>query len=101
MTNQQTDSAQPAVVPSVRLRKSVATLTDADLAGLQAALVAMQGISDERGYQHYAGIHGLPDLPLIIVPQDYLVEPSDDVVIERDQAVFDQVVAAITAPRGL
>ena len=48
----------------------------------------------------HAGIHGLPDLPLIIVPQDYLVEPSDDVVIARDQAVFDQVVAAITAPRG-
>ena len=69
LTNQQTDSAQPTVVPSVRLRKSVATLTDADLAGLRAALVAMQGISDERGYQHYAGIHGLP-LPGYCVHND-------------------------------
>src|SRR5579862_8661390 len=69
MTNQQADSAQQTVVPSVKLRTSVATLTSAGLAGLRAALVAMQGISDDRGYQHYAGIHGLP-LPGYCVHND-------------------------------
>lgn len=61
--------AGQAPVPGVRLRKSVATLTGADLAGLRAALAAMQGISDDRGYQHYAGIHGLP-LPGYCVHHD-------------------------------
>ncbi|HEY2442291.1 MAG TPA: tyrosinase family protein [Streptosporangiaceae bacterium] len=69
LANHQMDTAQSAVVPGVRLRKSVATLTGADLAGLRAALVAMQGISDDRGYQHYAGIHGLP-LPGYCVHHD-------------------------------
>jgi hypothetical protein len=46
----------------------------------------------------HADIHGLPTLPMIIVPQDYLEEPSDDVVIARDQWVFDEVVAAISRP---
>lgn len=68
LTNHVTDTAQ-ATVPGVSLRKSVTTLTDADLAGLRAALVAMQGISDDRGYQHYAGIHGLP-LPGYCVHND-------------------------------
>jgi tyrosinase len=63
-----TDTAQ-ATVTGVGLRKSVATLTDLDLAGLRAALVAMQAISDDRGYQHYAGIHGLP-LPGYCVHHD-------------------------------
>ena len=48
--------------------------------------------------QTHADIHGLPTLPMIIVPQDYLEEPSDDVVIARDQWVFDEVVAAISGP---
>lgn len=67
--NNETDAAQAPVVPSVGLRKSVATLAAADVAGLRAALVAMQGISDDRGYQHYAGIHGLP-LPGYCVHHD-------------------------------
>jgi hypothetical protein len=52
----------------------------------------------ESAARTHAEIHGLPDLPLIIVPQDYLEEPSDDTVIARDQAVFDAVVAALTGP---
>jgi hypothetical protein len=52
----------------------------------------------ESAARTHADIHGMPDLPLIIVPQDYLEEPSDDTVIARDQAVFDAVVAALTGP---
>jgi hypothetical protein len=44
----------------------------------------------------HAEVHGMPDLPLVIVPQDYLEEPSDDLVVARDASVFDQVIAALT-----
>jgi tyrosinase len=61
-------SGVPAV-PNVNLRKSVATLTAGDLADLRAAFTAVMGISDERGYQYFAGIHGLP-LPGYCVHHD-------------------------------
>ena len=50
----------------------------------------------ESAARTHADIHGMPDLPLIIVPQDYLEEASDEAVIARDQAVFDAVVTALT-----
>lgn len=50
----------------------------------------------ESAARTHADIHGLPDLPLIIVPQDYLVEESDEAVMARDAAVFDAIVAALT-----
>lgn len=50
----------------------------------------------ESAARTHADIHGMPDLPLIIVSQEYLVEESDDAVISRDQAVFDRVVQAVT-----
>jgi tyrosinase len=67
--NTGTGTPQVAAVPSVNLRKSVATLTSADLASLRAAFSAVMGISDERGYQYFAGIHGLP-LPGYCVHND-------------------------------
>jgi tyrosinase len=51
------------------LRKDITMLTEAELASLRAALTAMEGISDERGYQYWAGIHGLP-LPGYCVHSD-------------------------------
>jgi hypothetical protein len=51
----------------------------------------------ESAARTHADVHGIPDLPLIIVPQDYLADVSDDTVIARDQAVFDAVVVALTA----
>jgi hypothetical protein len=45
----------------------------------------------------HAQLHGLPDLPFIVVPQDYLEEPSDDVVLARDADVFERVIRAITS----
>ena len=53
----------------------------------------------ESAARTHADVHGIPDLPLIIVPQDYLADVSDDTVIARDQAVFDAVVVALTAAR--
>jgi hypothetical protein len=45
----------------------------------------------------HAELHGLPELPFIIVPQDYLEEPSDDVVITRDADIIERVISSITS----
>ncbi len=52
-------SAQNPAVP-VRYRQSVTELTDAQLAQLRSAFADMQATADDRGYQYWAGIHGLP-----------------------------------------
>ncbi len=52
---------QPAV--PLRHRPSVTEMTDPELGELRAAFAKLQEKDDERGYQHLAGIHGLP-LPM-------------------------------------
>lgn len=52
-------SPQNPAVP-LRYRPSVSELTDQQVNELRASFAAMQAISDDRGYQHWAGIHGLP-----------------------------------------
>jgi hypothetical protein len=54
----------------------------------------------ESAAHTHAEIHGLPDMPMIVVSQDYLVEESDDAVIARDAHIFDLVVEAITTWRA-
>ncbi|HWH12469.1 MAG TPA: tyrosinase family protein [Solirubrobacteraceae bacterium] len=51
----------PAV--ALRHRLSVDLLGPDDLAGVREAFSASQAIADDRGYEHWAGIHGLP-LPM-------------------------------------
>jgi tyrosinase len=57
----------PVVVGSqaraLRHRKSVDSLTPAQLDTLRHAFAAVQAIGDDRGYGHWAGLHGLP-LPM-------------------------------------
>jgi tyrosinase len=48
---------------AVGLRKNVATVDATELAGLRTAFTAAYGLSDDRGYAFYAGLHGLP-LPI-------------------------------------
>lgn len=50
-------------VVALRHRRSARSLTVAQAADLRRAFGAGQAIGDDRGYQHYAGIHGLP-LPM-------------------------------------
>lgn len=35
-------------------------MTAPQIAELREALAKMQGLTDDRGYQHHAAIHGLP-----------------------------------------
>lgn len=53
--------AQPAV--PIRHRLSVERLSAGQLTHVRRAFTAAQAISDDRGYRHQAGIHGLP-LPM-------------------------------------
>jgi tyrosinase len=46
--------------PAIRWRRSIAKLTAAQVEHVRNAYTAVQGLADERGYQHHAGIHGLP-----------------------------------------
>jgi tyrosinase len=57
----------PAATPTplsapqaLRHRRSVRRLTPAQLADLRTAISDAQAIGDDRGYQYWAGIHGLP-----------------------------------------
>jgi tyrosinase len=47
--------------PSPRLRKSIDNLGGAELAALRDAYGKMMAISDNRGWAHYAGFHGIPE----------------------------------------
>ena len=44
----------------IKHRKSVRNLDNEELKKLRNAFRAVMGISDDRGYQHFAGIHGVP-----------------------------------------
>lgn len=45
----------------IKLRKRLSALTDDELAALRAAFAAAQGVSDSRGYGHFASLHGFPE----------------------------------------
>lgn len=49
-----------AVSAHVKLRKDVTRLTPGELAAYRAAVRAMQARGDDRGWQFYAGWHGVP-----------------------------------------
>jgi hypothetical protein len=51
----------------------------------------------ESAAQTHARIHGLPDLPLVVIPSDY-VDGSDAVVAATVEPVLDQLLAALVRP---
>lgn len=55
-----TPSARRAAV-QLRHRRSARRLSKRQLADLREAVTLAQGIGDDRGYQYWAGIHGLPN----------------------------------------
>ena len=55
--------ATQALATPIRFRRNVSRLTTGQLTTLRAAFQAVYGLSDDRGYARWAGIHGLP-LPI-------------------------------------
>ena len=47
----------------LRYRKSITSLTAGEVSSLRTAILGMLERSDDRGFEHWAGIHGLP-LPI-------------------------------------
>lgn len=45
----------------LRIRQGVHNLSDADVTAFRSAYAQMQAISDNRGYQYFAGLHGVPN----------------------------------------
>jgi tyrosinase len=58
-----TTPSPTAPLTALRHRRDIRMLTTQQLADLRNALELAQQINDDRGYQHWAGIHGLP-LPI-------------------------------------
>jgi tyrosinase len=55
--------AQRVAQAPLSYRKNVKVLRGPQLATLRSAYSASMGVGDDRGWQHWAGIHGLP-LPM-------------------------------------
>jgi tyrosinase len=68
----QTSAQRPAL--TLHHRKSIGRLTDQQLSDVRRAYSTVLPIQDERGYNHHAGIHGLP-LPIYCKHGDLLFLP--------------------------
>ena len=68
-------SAVSKTTPALmRTRKSVTALTAAETAALRSGISKMLALSDDRGYEYWAGIHGLP-LPISCMHRSPLFLP--------------------------
>jgi tyrosinase len=79
----------------LRHRRSARALTAGQLADLRQAVQAAQGISDDRGYQRWAGIHGLP-LPISCTHHTPLFLPWHRAYLYFFEKALQDVVAGVT-----
>lgn len=94
----------PAVSPSptaapraLRHRRSVRRLTEGQLSALRQAIAAAQKIGDDRGYQAWAGIHGLP-LPISCVHHRELFLPWHRAYLYLFEKALQDRVPGLTLP---
>lgn len=89
--------ASPLAPKALRHRRSVRRLTTGQLADLRAAIAAAQGIEDDRGYQAWAGIHGLP-LPISCKHQSELFLPWHRAYLYFFEKALQDLVPGVTLP---
>ena len=90
--------AAPAAAPArLRHRRSARRLTAGQAADLRRAISAAQAISDDRGYQHRAGIHGLP-LPMYCTHGSPLFLPWHRAYLYFFEKALQDRVAGVTLP---
>jgi tyrosinase len=93
-----TTSPSPTLAPqALRHRRSVRRLTAGQLGDLRAAIVAAQGIGDDRGYQRWAGIHGLP-LPISCTHHNELFLPWHRAYLYLFEKALQDKVPGMTLP---
>jgi tyrosinase len=94
----------PAGVPVVRAhatpvrhRRSVGSLTAGQLKDLRTAVERTQGIHDDRGYQAWAGVHGLP-LPISCTHHNHLFLPWHRAYLYLFEKALQDRVKGVTLP---
>jgi tyrosinase len=94
-------AASPPTAPlapkALRHRRSVRRLTAGQLSDLRAAITAAQGVKDDRGYQAWAGIHGLP-LPISCKHQSELFLPWHRAYLYLFEKALQDLVPGVTLP---
>jgi tyrosinase len=81
----------------VRHRRSVRSLTAGQVADLRTAIHRAQGIHDDRGYQAWAGIHGLP-LPISCTHHNHLFLPWHRAYLYLFEKALQDRVKGVTLP---
>ncbi len=88
----------PAQPPQpLRHRRDARHLTTGQLADFRKAISGAQAIHDDRGYQRWAGIHGLP-LPISCTHHDELFLPWHRAYLYLFEKALQDVVPGVTLP---
>lgn len=88
----------PALAPkALRHRRNARRLTTGQLGDLRRAITAAQAIDDDRGYQAWAGIHGLP-LPISCVHHKELFLPWHRAYLYFFEKALQDLVPGVTLP---
>lgn len=83
--------------PALRHRRSVRRLTAGQLGDLRHAITAAQGLSDDRGFQYHAGIHGLP-LPMYCTHGSPLFLPWHRAYLYFMERALQDRIPGVTLP---
>jgi tyrosinase len=90
--------SSPTAAPArLRHRRNARALTAGQLANFRKAITASQAIKDDRGYQAWAGIHGLP-LPISCVHGDELFLPWHRAYLYLFEKALQDRVPGVTLP---
>ena len=90
--------ASPAAAATrLRHRRNARTLTAGQLANFRRAITAAQALKDDRGYQAWAGVHGLP-LPVHCTHNSPLFLPWHRAYLYFFEKSLQDRVAGVTLP---
>ena len=90
--------ASPTAAASrLRHRRNARSLTAGQLANFRRAITAAQAIKDDRGYQAWAGVHGLP-LPIFCTHNSPLFLPWHRAYLYFFEKALQDRVAGVTLP---
>lgn len=89
--------APPLAPRALRHRRSARRLTAGQLAGFRRAIAEAQKVHDNRGYQAWAGIHGLP-LPISCVHHRELFLPWHRAYLYLFEKALQDLVPGVTLP---
>jgi tyrosinase len=91
-------SPSPTAAPAaLRHRRSARRLTEGQLTSFREAIVKAQAIGDDRGFQYWAGIHGLP-LPISCTHHNELFLPWHRAYLYFFEKTLQDRVPGVTLP---